>query len=67
MVTDTGRIGKKAMEYIDKITGWDRVPRTATATMARARKELLKTIGVITEKSNACLCIALRQSLVWVA
>ena len=66
VVTDTGRLGKKTMEFIDKITGWDRVPRVANATMARARKELLKTIGVIIEKSNARLRIALRQSLVWV-
>ena len=66
VVTDTGRLGKKTMEFIDKITGWDRVPRVANATMARARKELFKTIGVITEKSNARLRIALRQSLVWV-
>jgi hypothetical protein len=67
VVTDTGRLGKKAMEYIDSITGWDQVPRVYNAKLACIRKNLLRTIGVITERSNARMRIALRESLVWVA
>ena len=67
VVTDTGRLGPAAMAYIDSLTGWDQVPRIFDARLARIRKHLIRSIGVITERSNARLRVALRQSLTWAA
>ena len=63
--TDTGRLGEKAKEYLDKLTKWNVVPRVFDAKIAGARRHFIKSIGVITDRYNARLRIHLRSRLTW--
>lgn len=63
--TDTGRLGDKAKEYLDKLTKWNVIPRVFDAKIAGARRHFIKSIGVITDRYNARLRIHLRNRLTW--
>ena len=65
-ITDTGRVGKAAMAYVDSVTKWDAVPRIPDARLAAARRHFIKTLGVIVNKYNYLLRVALRNTITWV-
>jgi uncharacterized protein (DUF1499 family) len=65
-ITDTGRVGKEAMAYVDSVTKWDAVPRIPDARLAAARRHFIKTLGVIVNKYNYLLRVALRNTITWV-
>lgn len=65
-ITDTGRVGKEAMAYVDSVTKWDAVPRIPDARLAAARRHFIRTLGVIVNKYNYLLRVALRKTITWV-
>ena len=50
--TDTCRLGKKAVEFLDRITKRNVVPGVHDARLAGARRHFIRSIGVITERYN---------------
>ena len=59
------------MAYVDSVTKWDAVPRIpdarlADARLAAARRHFIKTLGVIVNKYNYLLRVALRKAITWV-
>ena len=65
IVSSTGRVGPRAIEFMNELFEWNQRPRTFDSRVANERKHFIYSIGTLTERYAARCRIALRNNITW--